>query len=662
MIVAISIPELESLLKDVLRASRVLQYYPSGHPQILAALGEALCRLEEAVRVEKELLLGVKENGLYVGTHLVLPFVRKDGPLGRNLFEIGIKEIALLSGVEVGELVEFLEYVAQDPRQIWNHGGVSGATQKKKWQHIRISGREFAIGDGEALVEATAGELQHEDLEKVARSIVAWSREGWKQLAVTELVRIMAAVDRTGSFKDLISTSGEEDAPSDMVLINIIGQTWSSLATVDHDFETSEMIMLEELLKLGPKALLEAFQGEQKGEVSLHRLIDRIDGVVLGERVGQQIITRVADASEWLNVLPEMGRTRSRRKQILYGCLGSLQAFPDAPEVLGVVEAAMRESGREENAFLALLRGSSLDTLILPESWQKRCEVAPLIRYAIDLAGRMGVPKATRIRWARVELERLMGDEDADGVLELLSGIVDDPDSDRAAASVQIVSDKAIQLMPRYLDGLKKDQRSRFFERFAAVEKQWKELVTYVLDASEHRTAQELREDMEAAGIDVREMLVDVLRNEDPEVIASAARVLASVGVSEDRDILFPLLHHGNHRVRIEIIRLLADMAPDELAKRIPKVVEDPNPMVVRELLAHMKELPGVVTELVQHARTGWLRSVADDIAIEVLRLVSQNGTESEKAEIAALVRTQSFSGKVASPRVREMAKRLLEM
>jgi hypothetical protein len=113
--------------------------------------------------------------------------------------------------------------------------------------------------------------------------------------------------------------------------------------------------------------------------------------------------------------------------------------------------------------------------------------------------------------------------------------------------------------------------------------------------------------------------------------------------------------------VRIETIRILAGLEPQELVKKVPEIIEDPNPMVVEELLVHAGDLPGVVPEIVRHARKGWLRSVGDDAGIAVLHLVAQIGTESEKAEIAALVRPQSFSGKVASPRMRDEAKRLLD-
>ncbi len=649
------------MLGRLVRASRVLQYYPSDHPQVTNTLGPRLEELTSLVNKGTALVLKVMPDGLRHDDLLVLPELPAEGPFGRNLLEFGITAIVLKPGIDTSELFALLELLTTTARELEKMGGMQKLVRKKKWAHIRLEMHDFSLAEDEVLVRSFEA-MSEEESETTRHIMISWLMEAGEAPGKKDLARVMALHRRAGSVRELVESIKEvEEAMDDVGVLRILCALRSALGDASLNLPLAEEALNKDVFIFDPQVILDMFTKENgvksQGPLSL---LAHIEPATAGMLIADQLREHPEATATWIDLINQLVRRTSDRKRIFYSAAENLKTSDSSLDALETLENELGESGKRERAFLSLFQGTQGKERA-QSAWAGRWQSPQIVRRAMGLLERLQISGETRREWISAELDRLLAARDIYGVIELLEGARDrglPPSSDYGE---YLISAKALISLPEFLRGLDGEMRRRFLAALAGLEPRWRHIVGSLLDESPAQEFNDLVRYLEEGRIEVRELILELLDQEKTDELVRGIRLLARLGHPEDVEVLLPFLQHGDAALRKEVIHVLSEIAPRELARLIPDSLKDPNPLVARAALSVAPSLPEIVDVLVEHATKGWLRSVPEEIGLGVVQIIAQHGSLEQRAEFAAAALSSSFMGRGVPSAVRQATQQFLE-
>ncbi|MBN1426314.1 hypothetical protein JXA88_17320 [Candidatus Fermentibacteria bacterium] len=652
---ATTLPELERLLSALATASRVTKYYPAGHPQIEDTLGRVLDQIASLVAKGSPLALSVLPDGLYVGPARVFCFSPADA-LFRNLMELGVRELVLSPGIDSSELLHLVESLTEDPKKIWEKGGLARTLKLRKALHIGVTSSDLTAAERQATLDSLRA-VTVQERERTVAVARDWLDERGPLPSEDEILRIIALVRDTGSLGELIDARSPEG--HDRRQIGVLMRLWAMVAKSGLDVPSVEATIAAEIFATEARTLMDAASGPVGGP-SLPKLMERLGPEDLGDMIASRVDADFGDATVWLTVTESLFRRPGTRRAILYRILQKIRDRPNAADTVALLHDELVDGTKEESAFLALMRGTNSQIGSSPASWGTRWDSGILVRRASGLLERVGLSEGQRVRWLSSELDRLIEHKDIAGVLEVLEATRDRqlPQGDSGAPG--LVSRAAHRRLPPFLKTVSPPERIRTIKALTSVDPTWRELVGRLLDLAEAEEMAELTAELESVGIDAKELAWEIMRNENPEDIARGIRIAGVLACDDDLPILLGFLQHGNPAIRMETIGALARVAPEDLMTHVPMLLRDMNPLVSMRTLDAVQRVPTASAHLVAAAQKGLLRAVPEEIGCAVIQFVAARGTPEQKMKLAECVLSPRFVGKTTPHPVREAATSLL--
>jgi hypothetical protein len=650
-------PELERLLSALAKASRVTKYYPPGHPQIEETLGRVLGQIAALVSKGSAVTLAVHDDGLYVGATRVLRFDASEG-LFHNLNDLGVSELVLSPGLNQEELLHFVEAVGREPKRTWEEGGLPRGLKQRKVTHIGVTARDLTAAERLATLDSLRT-MSDEERAEALSATKRWIDGGEPAPSNAEVIRIIAVLRDAGGIREIMQAPGPEG--HDKGRVSGLVRLWTVVAKAGLDVPEIEAAMASDFLATDPGTLLDVADDEQVGISLVQKLLERLDPSVVADLIADRVKASAADAAGWIPVVHALFRRPGTRRSILYRMLQQIRERADAAESVAALEEDLAEGTREESAFLALMRGALVGSGGAPSSWSGRWGSGVLVRRATGVLERAGLAEVARVEWLSRELDRLIQEQDVEGVLEVLEVVRDRrAQPEGGAETPSVVSHDAHLNLPSFLSFVGTAERVRMIRALTSVDRLWRELIGRFLDLV---AVDELRlrtGELEAAGIVPRDLVLDLMRSENPEEIARGIRIASVLACPEDPPILLGFLQHGNHSVRTEAIRALASVAPGELLAQSPLILRDPNPLVAMSFVDVAVALPEAAARFVDASKAGVLRTLPEEIGLAVVDFVAQHGTEEQKKEVAAAVLAPRIVGRQVPDAVRDAVRRFV--
>lgn len=121
---SVEITNYASILIELVKAVKMHNFYPEGHPQLDATLEKAYLQLKNAVDSRGEIKWRLDQKGFYDGKSPISPNYADGASLAKKLFFRKIKEIAFTPRLTLNDLRALLSAVKMEPEEIAASGGV----------------------------------------------------------------------------------------------------------------------------------------------------------------------------------------------------------------------------------------------------------------------------------------------------------------------------------------------------------------------------------------------------------------------------------------------------------------------------------------------------------------------------------------------------------
>ena len=113
-----------TILIELVKAVKMHNFYPEGHPQLDATLEKAYLQLKKALDANGEIKWRIDQKGFYDGKIAISPNYADGAALAKKLFFRKVKEIAFTPRISVHDLRVLLSAVKMEPEDIAAKGGV----------------------------------------------------------------------------------------------------------------------------------------------------------------------------------------------------------------------------------------------------------------------------------------------------------------------------------------------------------------------------------------------------------------------------------------------------------------------------------------------------------------------------------------------------------
>lgn len=117
------IPNYATILIELVKAVKMHNFYPQGHPQLDTALERAYLLLKKRIEAQGEMKLRIDQRGFYDARSHVTPCTPDMAALAKRLFFRKIKEISFTPLISVKDLRALLEVVKSEPEEVAARGG-----------------------------------------------------------------------------------------------------------------------------------------------------------------------------------------------------------------------------------------------------------------------------------------------------------------------------------------------------------------------------------------------------------------------------------------------------------------------------------------------------------------------------------------------------------
>jgi len=113
-----------SILIELVKAVKMHNFYPEGHPQLDATLEKAYLQLKNSVDSQGEIRWRIDQKGFYDGKSQIAPNYADGASLAKKLFFRKIKEIAFTPRLVLNDLRALLSALKMEPEDIASKGGL----------------------------------------------------------------------------------------------------------------------------------------------------------------------------------------------------------------------------------------------------------------------------------------------------------------------------------------------------------------------------------------------------------------------------------------------------------------------------------------------------------------------------------------------------------
>jgi hypothetical protein len=146
---SVEIANYANILIELVKAVKMHNFYPEGHPQLDSALTKSYLELKKCIDAQGEFKWRLDQKGFYDGKTLIAPSYADGAAIAKKLFFRKVKELTFTSTVSKHDLRVLLTVIKAEPEEVAAKGGVEAM---------------FALLDVEGIL---LNELRYEDLKRL---------------------------------------------------------------------------------------------------------------------------------------------------------------------------------------------------------------------------------------------------------------------------------------------------------------------------------------------------------------------------------------------------------------------------------------------------------------------------------------------------------------
>ena len=150
---SVEIANYANILIELVKAVKMHNFYPEGHPQLDSALTKSYLQLKKCIELQGELKWRLDQKGFYDGKTLIAPGNADCAALAKRLFFRKVKELTFTTTVSMHDLRALLSVIKAEPEEVAAKGGIEAM---------------FATLDVEGIL---LNELSYEDLKRLKADI-----------------------------------------------------------------------------------------------------------------------------------------------------------------------------------------------------------------------------------------------------------------------------------------------------------------------------------------------------------------------------------------------------------------------------------------------------------------------------------------------------------
>ncbi len=195
------------ILKELVRAVKTLQLYPSGHPNLDIILGKSYSELHKLVSTKGDIKWRIEAEGFYYRNERLMPSNIAIKEVSQEYFLRKVNEVTFRSDVSLDELKTFMSIVTIGPVALNSMGGAEVYLARKEVKGLLLNEMSYAN-----LLKLIEDEQEHQDEEIIELEEVDIEEEELEEINEEELARLTEA-DELKEFERLIAQLETERDP-----------------------------------------------------------------------------------------------------------------------------------------------------------------------------------------------------------------------------------------------------------------------------------------------------------------------------------------------------------------------------------------------------------------------------------------------------------------
>ncbi|MFC1855779.1 HEAT repeat domain-containing protein [Thermodesulfobacteriota bacterium] len=153
--------QIESLIIELNKAYKALQFYPEGHPALDGAMRRTITFIEEVIGEDDDLTFTISRAGFEYEGEAVLKDSKEYKLLAKEFFIRSISKIILIKGILIEELKSFCKLLSEDPKDLRTSGGIDSMMLDYEIEHIWANEVDY-----DSLLERKKQKIEEEEEEE----------------------------------------------------------------------------------------------------------------------------------------------------------------------------------------------------------------------------------------------------------------------------------------------------------------------------------------------------------------------------------------------------------------------------------------------------------------------------------------------------------------
>ncbi|MBE9532326.1 MAG: HEAT repeat domain-containing protein [Proteobacteria bacterium] len=157
------------ILKELIRAVKTLQLYPSGHPNLDVIMGKSYAELHKLVSEEGDIKWRIDANGFYYRNEKLMPNNIALTEISQEFFLRKVKEVTFRAELTVEELKDFMSILTIGPVALNSIGGAEVYLARKMVKGLLLN--EMSYANLLKLIEEEENRDEDEEEEEILEEI-----------------------------------------------------------------------------------------------------------------------------------------------------------------------------------------------------------------------------------------------------------------------------------------------------------------------------------------------------------------------------------------------------------------------------------------------------------------------------------------------------------
>jgi HEAT repeat protein len=193
--------KIESLVIELNKSYKALQFYPEGHPALEAANRRTIDYIKEIVDEEGQISFSITRAGFEYEGERILKDSKEYMLFSREFFSRNISKIIFLKDVQVEELISFSKVLSEDPKEIRASGGIESVMLDNNIKNIWSNEVNY-----EKLLERQKQVEEEEEEEEEVEEIQEFDESDFEDYVETE-----PEVEKEETFEEQVEAAEDED-------------------------------------------------------------------------------------------------------------------------------------------------------------------------------------------------------------------------------------------------------------------------------------------------------------------------------------------------------------------------------------------------------------------------------------------------------------------